>query len=150
MRRRFPGILAAGSSLLAAAHALAAPTQEEVFQSINQNVGSTVDISKYIPWILAAIAVVIMAAVYNQRKSRPTSAKRLHHAGKLLREIRRAIKLKSSEMKQLKLLADEQKVESPLTLLLCPSVLAKSLRSRNPKVDRLILEQIIRRMRGGE
>ena len=40
-------------------------------------------------------------------------------------------------------------VESPLTFLLCPSVLAKTLKSRPAKVDRAVLAQVVRKMGAG-
>ncbi|MGA2581860.1 MAG: hypothetical protein ABSG31_01175 [Tepidisphaeraceae bacterium] len=145
--RRIAGILAL-SMICFTGIASATPTQEEVFQSINQNVGSTVDLSKWVPYLLAILAIIILTAIYNNRRQQPGTVKRLNHSGKLLREVGRALNLKSAEVKQLKLLAQEQQV-SPLTLLLCPSVLAKSLRSPNPKIDRLIVEHVVRRLRGG-
>ena len=41
----------------------------------------------------------------------------------------RRISLRSIELKQLKILAEEQEVEYPLTLILCPSLLGKAIRS---------------------
>jgi hypothetical protein len=142
--------LFAGASLATSAIAWAAPTQEEVFRSINQNVGSTVDFDRYMPYILTALGAIILAAIYNHRKQNPGIVKRVNHVGKLVREVSRSVHLKSAEVKQLKLMAEEQKVNNPLMLLLCPSVLAKAMRTRNPKIDRAIMEQIVRRLRGNE
>jgi hypothetical protein len=123
------------------------PTQDEVFKSINQNVGSTVDMRKVLPYLLGGLAITIAAAVYSQRKQKSVMPKVLNHPGKLVREVARALHLKSSEIKQLKMLAEEQEVESPLTLLLCPSVLAKAIRTRNPRLDKKVIQQMVLRLR---
>jgi hypothetical protein len=56
-------------------------------------------------------------------------------------------------LKQLKLLADETKkdgspeaIDSPLTLLLCPSLLARTMKDRPPKVDRVVMAQLVKKM----
>ena len=135
--------------LLLPALAKAAPTQEEVFRSINQNVGGTVDIKKIYPYLAGLAGLVIMACLYNHRQNRPLTGPKVNHSGKLVREISRRIHLRKIEVKQLRLLADEQKLENPLTLLLCPSVLGKAARTKNPRVDRRVLQQIVQRMRQG-
>jgi hypothetical protein len=124
-----------------------APTQDEVFKSINQNVGSTVDMRKVLPYLLGGLAIVIAAAVYSQRRQKSVMPKVLNHPGKLVREVARALHLKSAEIKQLRMLAEEQEVQSPLTLLLCPSVLAKAIRTRNPRLDKKVIQQMVLRLR---
>jgi uncharacterized membrane protein (DUF106 family) len=150
MRQSRTILAAAIATLASSAIAWAAPTQEEVFRSINENVGSTVDIDRYMPYILVIVASIILAAVFNHRRQNPGVVKRVNHVGKLVREVARSVHLKSPEVKQLKLMAEEQKVANPLMLLLCPSVLARAMRTRNPKIDRTIMEQIVRRLRGNE
>ena len=59
---------------------------------------------------------------------RRRTPKALNHHGKLLKELAAAVSLKPAEVKQLKLLADEQKLSNPLTLILCPSILAKAVK----------------------
>jgi hypothetical protein len=135
--------------LACATHARATPTQEEVFQSINQNVGSTVDISKAIPYLLAAVSMAIMAGLYNYYRKRRTIPRRLNNPMKLSRELSRRISLRSVELRQLKLLAEEQEIEHPLTLILCPSLLGKAIRSPSPRVDRAVVKQIVGRLKQG-
>lgn len=127
--------------------AAANPTQDEIFKSINKNVGSSTDLSALIPWVLGAVGIIIMAVLFNHRRQRvgPRN-KTLNHQGKLLREIARGIHLKNVEVKQLKMLSEERELSSPLTPLLCPSVLAKSLRTKNPKIDRRVIAQLVQRM----
>jgi hypothetical protein len=128
---------------------LATPTQEEVFQSINQNVGSTVDMSKAVPYLLVAVGAAIMAGLYNYHRKRRANPGRLNSAPKLTREICRRISLRSLELKQLKILADDQEVEYPLTLILCPSLLGKAIRAPGPHVDRAVVRGIVDKLKRG-
>jgi len=134
--------------------AQANPTEEDVFRSINQNVGSTVDVSKAIPYLLATVAIIILIALYNNYRKRQSYPRKLNHPGKLTKELCRSINLRSVELKQLKLLAEEQELEYPLTLILCPSVLGKAIRSPSVRVDRAVVKQVVQRLRqslaGGE
>src|SRR5205085_877451 len=101
----------------------ATPTQEDDFKSINDSVGSSVDGTKFFAGLIAAAAIVILLAVLGHRRQRQVVSRILNHQGRLLKEVCRSISLRPAEMRQLKILADEQGVCSPLTLLLCPSVL---------------------------
>ncbi len=58
----------------------------------------------------------------------------------------RTVDLRPAEVKQLKMLADDQNVSSPLTLLLCPSVLAKAVKAKPGKVDRKIMIAVARKL----
>jgi len=149
MKRTRLALFLLAAVLILPAFAKAAPTQDEVFRSINQNVGGTVDIKKFYPYLAGIVGLVIMACLYNNRQNRPLTGPKLNHSGKLVREVSRRIHLRKIEVKQLRLLADEQNLENPLTLLLCPSVLGKAARTKNPRVDRRVLQQIVQRMRQG-
>ena len=130
-----------------AATALAMPTQEEVFQSTKQNMDSTVDISKVVPYLLAGISLAIMWGLYNHHRKRQTTPGKLNSPGRLSREVCRKISLRPVEIKQLKLLADEQEIEYPLTLILCPSLLGKAIRSPGAQVDRAVVKEIVQRLK---
>ena len=127
--------------------ALANPTQEEFFRSLNQNINSPVDMSKAVPYLLATLGLVILAVLFNQYRQRQSSPRALNHSGKLTRELTRRLSLRSVELRQLKLLAEEQQIEHPLTLILCPSVLGKAIRAPSARVDRVIVRQIVQRLR---
>jgi hypothetical protein len=135
--------------MMSARAATAAPTQDEVFRSINQNVGSTVDIDKWIPYILSGFGFVILVVLYNHRRQRQVTPRTLNHPGKLMKEICSSIELRPQELKQLKILAEDQKLTYPLTLLLCPSVMAKAVRNRSVQVDRQVIQQVVQRLRDG-
>src|SRR5581483_4865674 len=99
----------------------AAPTQQEVFRSIQDNVGSTTDPKKFFAFLAGTVGLVLLLAVASKRKQRQVTPKTLNHQGKLLREIVRQVDLRPAEIRQLKMLAEAQNVSSPITLLLCPS-----------------------------
>ena len=83
----------------------------------------------------------------SDRRKREAAPKALNHQGKLLKELAAAISLRQPELKQLKMLADEQNVLSPMTLILCPSVLATAVKQSAGKVDRQTILQIARKLR---
>jgi len=84
--------------------------------------------------------------LFSHRRKRDLSPRSLNHQGKLLKEVMKRINLKPSEVRQLKTLAEEQSVSSPLTLLLCPSVLAKAVKHQSGKVDARVIAQVARKM----
>jgi hypothetical protein len=125
---------------------LAAPTQQEVFKSIQDNVGSTTDPKKFFAFLIGIVALCMMLAVLSKRKQRQVTPKTLNHPGKLLREVTRRIDLRPAELKQLKVLADSKDISSPLTLLICPSVLAKAVKDRPGKVDRKVMMAVAKKL----
>ena len=138
------------SFIVHASSLLATPTQEEVFKSINENVGEATDPGKFMALIFGAAGVVILLVLFSQRRKRDVSPRSLNHQGKLLKEVVKRVNLKPSEVRQLKLLAEEQQVSSPLTLLLCPSVLAKAVKHQSGKVDTRVIAQVARKMTARE
>jgi hypothetical protein len=116
---------------LATTPAFADPTQEDVFRSISDNVDGTVDGRKVLAVLAAAVAVVIILVVFSKRQKRQTLPKPLNHTGKLLRELTKTAGLKPGQARQLKEMLEElnaagTEVESPVTLMLCPSLMKKS------------------------
>ena len=101
-------------------------TQEQVFGSIRENVGGKTDSGKFLGFAAIVVAVVILIALLSQRQRRAVSPKPLNSQSKLLREILQSVPLKSGDVKRLKAMAEKREIESPLTLLLCPSVLGRS------------------------
>ncbi len=114
--------------------ASANPTQQDVFKSINENVGQSVDGRKVLAVLALAVGIVIVLVLFNRRQTRQAVPTALNHQGKLLREMMKTAGLKPAEARQLKVLADQaaaagEPVESPITLLLCPSLM-KRLREK--------------------
>jgi hypothetical protein len=148
---RFSLVLAA-CCLLLAAPALAQPTQEEVFRSIGENVNERADSGRLLAVVLGTAGIIFLLVVISHSKRREAAPKKLNHQGKLLKEVLKTVSLKPAELKQLKALAheararDENGPESPLTLLLCPSVLAREAQRSPEKYDRKVLGGLLKRM----
>ena len=135
--------------------ARAQPTQEEVFKSIGDNVNQPVDSSRVIGVLAAIGGVVVLVVVVGQWKGREPKSKALNHRGKLLKEVLRNVPLKGAELKQIKLLSQELRprgaagrVESPLTLLLCPSLLAEAAKQSRGKADLPVVAGLVKRLVG--
>lgn len=136
----------------AAAPVSAQPTQEEVFRSIGRNVSEPVDSRRMLAAVLGIAGVVALLVVISHSKRREGRPRTLNHPGKLLKEALKAVHLKPAELKQLKTLVheararDEEGPTSPLTLLLCPSVLAREAQRHPQKVNRKVLGGLLKRM----
>jgi hypothetical protein len=122
------------------------PTDEEVFKQVQDSYSTPTDPKKFIAVICAIVGVAVLAAVLSNRTKRKVLPKTLNHQGELLKEVMRTVDLRPAEVKQLKILADDQNVSSPLTLVLCPSVLAKAVKSKAGKVDRKVLMSVARKL----
>jgi hypothetical protein len=123
--------LCALSSALPALPAFAGPTQEDVFKSINENVGASADGGKLLAFLAAGVGVAIILVLFNRRQTRAAAPQPLNHQGKLLREIIKTTGMRPEDGRRLKVLADQMgdagtPLESPVTLLLCPSLLKKA------------------------
>jgi hypothetical protein len=110
----------------------AAPTLKDISRSFDHNVSQKPDTGKMLIILLGAggiIALLVVAAHWGQRQETP---KTLNNPNRLIREIRRKIHLSNPQIKRLKVLADRRGCHSPLTVLLCPSLL-ENRGSRAPK-----------------
>ena len=132
---------------LVAGMAHADPTQEDVFKSISENMGAKTDNSHFIAGMAIVAGVAILIGIFSRRKP-PTAAKKsaLNHPAKLMKEIARATSLRPAEVKYLKALAQRESIDSPLTLMLCPSVLLRAARSSTSKAERRVLVQVTRKL----
>jgi hypothetical protein len=107
--------------------AWATPTQDEVFKSIQNNLGPTIDGSKVFAVFLTAVGVAMILVVLSKRQKRAALPQKLNHQGKLMRELIKTAGLTRSEAKTLGTLVERletagQPLRSPLTLMLCPSL----------------------------
>jgi hypothetical protein len=113
--------------LLTASFSSAAPTQEEVFKSLSNNLGPTVDGKKVFAVFLAFVGGAILLAAMSKRQKKAAAPQKLNHQGKLMRELVKTAGLTRSEVKTLQALTQQlqtagQPLRSPLTLMLCPSL----------------------------
>src|SRR5687768_7170852 len=104
------------------------------------------DPSKLLALLAAAGGLAVLLVALGYRRQREVSPKGLNHRGKLLKEMCKAIPLKPSEVRQLKLLAEHQDLSSPLTLLLCPSLLARAAQQHPGRVDHAAVAAIARKL----
>jgi hypothetical protein len=140
--------------LLASSSSLPAqPTQEEVFKSIGDSVNEPVDGSRVAAVAAAIGGVIVLLVVVGQWRKRDTKSKALDHPGKLLKEVLRSVPLKGAEVKQIKLLCQElrprgadRRVESPLTLLLCPSLLGEAAKQSRGKADLPVVAGLVKKL----
>lgn len=132
----------------------AQPTQEEVFKSIGESVSEPVDSSRALAvaaGIGGAVALLVVVGHWRQRETKPES---LDHPGKLLKEVLRNVPLKGAEVKQIKALSQTVQppgggtVASPLTLLLCPSLLAEAAKQSRGKADLVVVGGLVKRLVG--
>jgi hypothetical protein len=132
----------------------AAPTQNDVFKSIQDSLGheEQQDYRPYLLFAAGAAILLLIVVVSNRRQQAARAPGPLNSPGKLMKEVLRDVPLKSGEVKQLKVLAES--IEStngdevnPLTLLLCPSLMAKGLQASGDKVDKKTVAQVVRKLR---
>src|SRR3954466_5039820 len=119
--------------------------QEDVFKSISENVGGTGDPTPFYAVAMVGAGIVLVLLVVNYFTKRQANPRAVNHQGKLVKEMLRRIPLKGGEVKQLKLMAVEQGCESPLTLVLCPSLMAKGIQEKG-KADKRVVMGVARKM----
>jgi hypothetical protein len=125
--------------------AAAAATQEDVLKSISENVGGKSDPMPLIWGVAAIVAVALLLSIFNRRTQRVASPKPLNNPGKLLKQLVADIDLRPTELKQLKTLADTEHLEYALTLLLCPSLLSKTIKENPQRVDPKTIVELAKR-----
>lgn len=150
-RRSWLAATAICAHCLASGAAWAGPTQDEIFRSIEQNVSTSDQSGKVLAIVLCMAGALLLVAVISQRWNRPRSNKPINHPARLLKEVTRSLPLRPAEIKQLKILADASAslntpVSSPLTLMLCPSLLAKIVPAKPSKLDRKVLAHLSRKL----
>ena len=148
-------IMATSFWLLASSPAPAQPTQEEVFKSIGENVNRPIDSSRLLAVLAGIAGAVVLIAVIGQWRGRERRPRPLNHHRRLMKEVLRNVPLRGAELKQIKQLAQtarpgarDEKVQSPLTLLLCPSLLLEATKQSRGKADLRVVGALARKMVG--
>jgi hypothetical protein len=119
--------------------------QEDVFKSISENVSGSGDPTPFYAMALVGVGLVLVLVVVNHFMKRQARPKAVNHQGKLIKEMLRRLPLRGGEVKQLRLMAAEQGCESPLTLVLCPSLMAKGIQEKG-KADKRVVLGVARKM----
>ncbi len=138
-------------------------TQEEFFKSVQQSVNQGpvgeggVSLRGFAMFLGVAgllVTGLILANRFQRRApgaakpapralSKPTN---INQPRKLVKEIARAAGLSGDELRQLKAAADELGHASPLTLLICPSLLIEAARKDDTNADKAVLARVARRI----
>jgi len=125
-----------------------AAAEEPTASGSNEEINS----SHFLAFLVLIVAVVLIVIWWGNREERPKKIKQVNHSRKLLRQISREMGLAGAEVKQLKLLADVHErlsgkaLQSPLTLLICPSILGATLQESDIKIDRAVVASLARRL----
>jgi hypothetical protein len=101
------------------------------------------------PFLAAGAGIIILCILINYQRKHRRVPRKSYNPAKLSRELSRRISLRNIELKQLRLMAEEQEVEFPLTLILCPSLLGKAMRTTNARVDRAVVKELVAKLREG-
>ena len=109
---------------------LATATAEDVFRGVNQTTDASPDPRTLFALAVAGVALVLLLLVLSRRKAEPTPAKATNSPAKLTRELLKKSRLRRSDIKHLKYLAEQQQLNNPLVLVLCPSVLKRATQAR--------------------
>jgi hypothetical protein len=131
---------------------LAALRQEDVFKSISDNVGESGVSGRMLAALaLVAAAVLVLLVLLSSRRQREVTPRTLNHHGKLLKEVMRKVPLRPAEVKQLRILAESRgdsgpRIENPLTLVLCPSLLAKAMKAKPARIDKKTVATLAHKM----
>ncbi len=133
--------------------------QADYLRRLSENVGGAgsnggegVAIPHLLAFVVLIAGVVTILIWWNNRQEKPKKIKHVNHSRKLMRQISREMGMAGDEIKQLKLLADlyerdkGQALENPLTLLLCPSLLTRSIESGESAIDRQVIGRLARRI----
>jgi hypothetical protein len=146
--------MAVAAAILLLARQARAADPDAFLKSMSEGVTSAGDSHAVLPIILAVIGVILLLAWLGTRERKAAKPRPVNHGRKLLKHVGREIGLAGGEIRQLKLLADVhertagEKLHSPLTLLLCPSLLGKTLEAADNRVDRATVVRMAKRVAG--
>jgi hypothetical protein len=120
---------------------------EDVFRSTQESIDGGAGPGRAIALVLSLVAFGLLLLALQHRRRGQIAPKAINHQGKLVKEVVKGLPLKAAEMRQLTKLAEEKQLSSPLVMLLCPSVLAKSL-SEAEGAEKATLKKVAQRITG--
>jgi hypothetical protein len=115
---------------------LANPKVEDVFKSVGDSLDAKVNPNHIVLIVVAIVGVIVLVSLLTRRTETKAKPKPLNNSAKLLRDVAKQVGLKPKELRQLKQLAEQEGIENPLTLLLCPSVLQAAMKKRQQAARR--------------
>jgi hypothetical protein len=162
-----PYLLFAAAMLLLDSMARGA-TQEEFLRSLRDSVNNGPDgnngeisargFAMFLGMLGLIVAFIVLAQKLHKRlahRSGGASPRRssikptnINQPRKLIKEVAKVAGLSRDEIRQLKAAADEQGRASPLTLLICPSLLIEAARKEGTSADKSVLTRVARRAVG--
>ncbi len=145
-RQLFWSLCAVAVLWVIAGLAHAQPSQEDVFKSISDNMGAKTDNTHFIAGMAIVAGTAILIGIFNRKKSPAVAKAALNNPAKLMKEVIRATSLRPAEVKYLRMLAERESIESPLTFMLCPSVLLQAARNGTSKAEKRVLVQLTRKL----
>lgn len=111
-------------------HILAAPTADQVFKSMGETMSASVNPLHIVGAFALLVGVLVLLSILTKKRDPREKPKPVNNPAKLLKELSRQAGLRPRELRQLKALAEQQHIENPLVLLICPSVLRKAMQNR--------------------
>ncbi len=131
----FLSLVGALSALFGATFSAVA-SQEDFFKGLGNGLGgeevvreSGGDPTRLLMMIALLVGgLLLLVWIVQARKS--AAARGMHHPGKLVREVSKKLGLKPAQLKKLKAMSEDANVSNPLVLLLCPSLMAESMRRK--------------------
>ncbi|MFI5381004.1 MAG: hypothetical protein ACHRHE_17025 [Tepidisphaerales bacterium] len=120
-------------------------TLDDFYRSTRESLNEAPDTGRVIALLALAAVLLIVLAVLHARYSRQAVPLRVNHQGRLTKAVGKALSLKSDELAQLAKAAQEQNLASPLVLLLCPSLLAKTIAAKTGP-EREVLMRLAKRL----
>ena len=125
---------------------LAKAKLEDVFRSTRESMTPSIGFGPLVPLLLAAVGLALLLLLLNLRRKRVATPASLNSPKRLMKEVGKTLPMKSGEMRQLRELAESLNLESPVTLLLCPSLLAKAIAAK-PVEERKALNSLIKHIK---
>ncbi len=126
---------------------LAQMTLEDFYRSTRESLTETPSTGRLVALLILAAVLLVVLMILHVWYRRQAVPRTINHQGRLTREVGRALALKSDELTQLIRVAEEQSLTSPLVLLLCPSLLAKTIAAKfGPERETLL--RLAKRLEG--
>ena len=105
-------------------------TTDEVFKSIGDSLDASINPNHVILIVIGLIGLIALMAFLTRTREKNETPKVVNNSNKLTRQLARQLGLKPNEIRQLKQLAEQEGLDNPLVLLLCPSALQAAMKKR--------------------
>ena len=124
---------------------LAQMTLDDFYRSTRESLTEAPSTGRIVALLALAGALLILLIVLHLWYQRQAVPKTINNQGRLTKEVGRSLAMKSDELAQLTRAAEEQSLASPLVLLLCPSLLSKTIAAKSGS-EREVLMRLAKRL----